>query len=420
MSEASLSQHIEVEQSPVEMMKEHESSPTLESSNQDHSDLGPVGRDVQDSTDQVLGMSIDHDQHAPDEAYSPPSGNIEAQHTDEQHEGVPTYIEEKELDPTSETTAIDASHNLQEHELIEAHGNPEDAAFHPDSSGAAQPKSTTLTDAPLLHLERPKVETAESHDLQNDQDDSFRERADLTHDILDDYASNDSALQDDQNEHSHENSRAEPWPLPCGTPSQDAEMAHNELPNERPATPSIVSNTFDFAPTTPRHLIQESHSGLAESPATVLDADDLFADDDDEDKEGQEQVDDYGDGEEVEHDASQENTAWNPEQTHGTSPAHHHEDNHSVSEYSSATPGERYNPVLEDAVPYPPQEPDAGLHIRTRTADTIPSFESYAQSDDASTPTSPSETASSPFMEHPHGKTTVLCKVPIPSKHARN
>lgn len=127
-----------------------------------------------------------------------------------------------------------------------------------------------------------------------------------------------------------------------------------------------------------------------------------------EDKEGQEQVDDYGDGEEVEHDASQENTAWNPEQTHGTSPAHHHlEDNHSVSEYSSATPGERYNPVLEDAVPYPPREPDAGLHIRTYTADTIPSFESYAQSDDASTPTSPSETASSPFMEHPHGEPNI-------------
>ncbi|KAG4442536.1 hypothetical protein IFR05_001948 [Cadophora sp. M221] len=43
---------------------------------------------------------------------------------------------------------------------------------------------------------------------------------------------------------------------------------------------------------------------------------------------------------------------------------------------------------------------ESSLHVRTHTADTVPSFESYAQSD--SIPTTPSETSSSPFMESPH------------------
>jgi hypothetical protein len=42
------------------------------------------------------------------------------------------------------------------------------------------------------------------------------------------------------------------------------------------------------------------------------------------------------------------------------------------------------------------------LHIRTHTADTIPLFESYAQSDDAPTPTTLSKTTSSPFVEDSH------------------
>ncbi|KAH9213311.1 hypothetical protein DL95DRAFT_447168 [Leptodontidium sp. 2 PMI_412] len=43
---------------------------------------------------------------------------------------------------------------------------------------------------------------------------------------------------------------------------------------------------------------------------------------------------------------------------------------------------------------------ESSLHVRTHTADTVPSFESYAQSD--SIPTTPSETSSSPFMDNPH------------------
>jgi hypothetical protein len=44
----------------------------------------------------------------------------------------------------------------------------------------------------------------------------------------------------------------------------------------------------------------------------------------------------------------------------------------------------------------------AELHIRKHTAHTTPSLESRAQSDYASTPTTPFETASSPFVEDSH------------------
>ncbi|KAH7309262.1 hypothetical protein BKA65DRAFT_576001 [Rhexocercosporidium sp. MPI-PUGE-AT-0058] len=40
---------------------------------------------------------------------------------------------------------------------------------------------------------------------------------------------------------------------------------------------------------------------------------------------------------------------------------------------------------------------ESSLHVRTHTADTVPSFESYAQSD--SIPTTPSDTSSSPFVD---------------------
>ncbi|KAK0112625.1 hypothetical protein ONS95_014366 [Cadophora gregata] len=43
---------------------------------------------------------------------------------------------------------------------------------------------------------------------------------------------------------------------------------------------------------------------------------------------------------------------------------------------------------------------EPSMRVRAHTADTIPSFDSYAQSD--SIPTTPSETSSSPFVDHPH------------------
>ncbi|KAE8451619.1 hypothetical protein EG329_003076 [Mollisiaceae sp. DMI_Dod_QoI] len=55
---------------------------------------------------------------------------------------------------------------------------------------------------------------------------------------------------------------------------------------------------------------------------------------------------------------------------------------------------------FDDSVgPYHEYPHESTLHIRTHTADTVPSFDSYARSD---TPSSPSEVASSPFQETPH------------------
>jgi hypothetical protein len=219
------------------------------------------------------------------------------------------------------------------------------------------------------------------------------------------------------------------------------------IQDERPVSPTRKSSTFDFAPSTPRYFIQEEHhSSLAESPATVLGAGDLFEDSDEEEAE-KNHPKAHGHG----HDTSQEPTVQSPEHTRDaqrdgckkeetqdhtetraffvslvdtirpnlsllkrlanqeSSSSHYQtDDNHSVSEYSPARPGEYYTPrTIEPAGPFQPQEPDTGLHIRTHTADTIPSFESYAQSDDASTPTTPSETASSPFVEDPHERPNI-------------
>jgi len=68
-----------------------------------------------------------------------------------------------------------------------------------------------------------------------------------------------------------------------------------------------------------------------------------------------------GDEQEVEHDASQENTAWIPKSTHGALSTYHlFEDAHSVSKYSQAIPSDRYIAgPLGDSAPYPPQEPNA-------------------------------------------------------------
>jgi len=48
---------------------------------------------------------------------------------------------------------------------------------------------------------------------------------------------------------------------------------------------------------------------------------------------------------------------------------------------------------------------EPSLHVRTHTADTVPSFDSYAHSD--SLPTTPSETSSSPFMDHIHDEPVI-------------
>jgi hypothetical protein len=143
------------------------------------------------------------------------------------------------------------------------------------------------------------------------------------------------------------------------------------------------SSTFDFAPSTPRHFIQEEHhSSLAESPATVLGAGDLFEDSDEEEAE-KNHPEVHGHG----HDTSQEPTVQSPERTRDaqrdgrkeketqnatenraffaslvdairpnlsllkrlanqeSSSSHYQTDNsHSVSEYSPARPGEYYTP----------------------------------------------------------------------------
>ncbi|KAL2066019.1 hypothetical protein VTL71DRAFT_2090 [Oculimacula yallundae] len=55
---------------------------------------------------------------------------------------------------------------------------------------------------------------------------------------------------------------------------------------------------------------------------------------------------------------------------------------------------------FEDDPEFAPVEPsqyESSMHVRTHTADTVPSFETYAQSD--SIPTTPSDTSSSPFMD---------------------
>ena len=190
-------------------------------------------------------------------------------------------------------------------------------------------------------------------------------------------------------------------------------------------------------PQTPQRSIQ--NPGVAESPATVLNTDDLFEDD----------HDDYDDAEEDNREGnhqdqeSPENPAHekhdNEEQpmqppgrfaslvdtvvsgvplvkhmvygqddnTHAASNNHpgdnvNHAEVKPDGEYQHGThDDERDGEHLTDHEDISsPRGIDSALHIRTLTADTVPSFETYAQSDNASSPTTPSDIATSPFQEN--------------------
>jgi hypothetical protein len=273
--------------------------------------------------------------------------------------------------------------------------------------------STTESSKPQFsHASSVHVEHA--GDIYPTADESLMEPEDQEHDRLDDYASGDMTPNaETQPDRSQEDNMEEILPLQNSN-HQEPEPAERDIQDEMPVTPTRQSNTFDFALSASRHLVQEEHhNSLAESPATG----DLFENSDEEEKN---HLEVHGHG----HDTSQEPTAQSlehirdsqrdgrkEEETHDatetraffaslvdtirpdlsllkrlanqeSSSSHHQtDDNHSVSEYSLATPGEYFTPgTIEPAGPFQPQEPDTGLHTCTHTADTIPSFEWYAQS----------------------------------------
>ncbi|KAN0095950.1 hypothetical protein V8E51_014755 [Hyaloscypha variabilis] len=384
-------------------------------------------------------------QQGTDEVHSPPILNDGIRRMS-RGEDRQTHVEEREVDSASETV---------EHPEVEPenalHGQEQEAGSN--EALDHRPEQSILADHPNLEVEVTEQELSdtssskvehtttqaadEAGNLAPVKEDSSQEAADQEHDILDEYAS--SSLTP------HAESQPSQYEPPLQHPAVP-EASDNEAMYDKPATPTQQQSTYDFAPSTPQHLIQEEHqNSLAESPATVLDADDLFEDSDDEEEEQH-----YIDSREDAHDASQDPTDQSPGQSDGAqredaedtaddapetraffaslvntirpdisllrrlanqepSPAAHHlDDDHSVSEFSQATPGEYYTPgIIDPGEHFPPQATDTGLHIRTNTADTVPAFESYSHSDDASTPTTPSETASSPFVEEPHEQPTI-------------
>jgi hypothetical protein len=394
--------------------------------------------------------------HASSEIYSHPVERPESYATSSHEDSCQIHVEEREADSGSETVehpeiepanAVDGKgHEASKISSAPDHpdeqSTPNDHAFH--ESEAREEEDLNQSDSPVPHSDSHQIEYADN--LHAGTDESSRAPEDQERDILDDYASNDLTPREENHPGlSQEGVVKESWRLQHA-PHHEPEPTEHEVSNERPVTPTQASHAFDFAPSTPRHLIQEeNHYGLTESPAAVLDADNLF--EDDEEDEDQQQVGghEYGRG------AFQENTAQSSEQVHdfqreetkkatthdkpetrpsfgslvdtirpdisllrqlanqGSSAAHTPlDDDHSMSEYSQATPGEYFTPgPIELATPFTPQEPDAALHIRTHIADTIPSFESRAQSDEASTPTTPSEAASSPFVEDPRAEPNI-------------
>jgi hypothetical protein len=212
-------------------------------------------------------------------------------------------------------------------------------------------------------------------------------------------------------------------------------------------------------PSTPIH--HDIPNRFAESPVTVLNADDLFAEDDEDDdqvpSETSHRVEAAGGSvaqrpampgsfvsENTQHGSeargaeisSVPETQYQVEEHPGQHPTHRRSGifaslvdalKHDVplvsqlvgQEYSSLPEDDLNNepatfdtlssthqetPQLESEEEFPlrPVAPDAGLHIRTHTADTVPSFERFAQSDEEDSPTTPSDAASSPFLENPH------------------
>lgn len=373
---------------------------------------------------------------------SPPLDTIESGHEESPQAGV----EGREMEPVSnavEELEVEQDNAVQEQgdesgefqPALSHHNEQSTSDDHSISESAGGEQEPSVSSD--FQVSQPFARESESADTPDTgQDEQLKEPEDLEQDILDEYASNDLNLREESHPvHRQEHGIEE-------SPQQEPGAAEHE----RPVTPTQTSNIAYFAPSTPQHLIhQENYDAFAESPATVLDADDLF-EDDDEEEDGEQQVGDHGHGEEslqhatsnapeqdnTEGEQAQEETSYDASETRAffaslghtirpkisllrqlasqssASGNHESEDAHSVSEYSQATPGEYYTPgLLEDEAPFPPQDLDAALHIRTHTADTIPSFESYAQSDDASTPTSPSEAASSPFLEDPHDEPNI-------------
>jgi hypothetical protein len=242
-----------------------------------------------------------------------------------------------------------------------------------------------------------------------------------------------------------ENSQENSWQLQQ-VPHQEPEAPAYQVPTERPVTPTQASSTFGLALNTSQHVIQEESYSIAESPATVLDADDLFKDDDEE-EEHQCHVDEYDQSRFV----SQENATQPLSQAYDSQRNEPNQgktldametqpflaslvdtirpdlsllrrlanqnsypaltplgDGPLVSDYTQPSRGEDFTPGVIEPVPaFQSQGLDAGLHIRTHAVDALPSFESYAQSDDDSTPTTPSETASSPFVDEPRNEPSI-------------
>jgi len=237
--------------------------------------------------------------------------------------------------------------------------------------------------------------------------------------------------------------------------TQDSKSTEEEpTQSERPQTPQKRPKVIDFPSTPSAQMVHqtEDHS-LAESPVTVVNADDLFADDD----EGEEyeeyqqhepqdansdlgydgsgygpdevtshaepfQVEDsgsfpLGDAEKAEilnHDSNSEHPTTHTglfaslvdtirsdlpavEKMVHDSNEGHHEDDHSEEDSSDHEAGfhsEYATPldhISEEEGFHTSHDMDSSLHIRTRahTTDTVPSFEAYAHSDDESSPPTP-------------------------------
>jgi hypothetical protein len=227
----------------------------------------------------------------------------------------------------------------------------------------------------------------------------------------------------------------------------EAGNPYHDHPIEESHLPSTVETTIE-RPVTPVERQTAGHE-YAESTVTVLNADDLFADDES-DEEG-----DHHSYQQEEESKNEARKSWqlpdpeirgqdrdvNVEQDHDDfdrhPPAHKssglfaslvdtiRSDIPFVRHIVGGTPAS-YGQIENDDPDYAEEEADdsrvtgqfdednhysqhreadTGLHIRTHTADTIPSFESYAHSEDSST--SPSEAASSPFEDNPPAEPSI-------------
>ncbi|CZR67830.1 uncharacterized protein PAC_17729 [Phialocephala subalpina] len=246
---------------------------------------------------------------------------------------------------------------------------------------------------------------------------------------------------EDEHQQAISNVAAEPGFTPSERPEPEFEQYA-----VRPQTP-VQAQSFADQPQTPVQVHPYFSEHHAESPVTVLNADDLFDDDSDEEEEsdGSFPLGQYQDespvksseerSSEPENESQTEDIAdeYLPEPPLDAVPEHaplhrfsesphrnsglfanlvdtirpdiglvrqmsdHQADEEEHSEPASTRPVSVSFDESAGSYDYAPR--DDSLHVRSHTADTVPSFESYAHSD---TPTSPSETASSPFQETPH------------------